>query len=154
MDRPVNASGTVVIADDDADIRALIALSVVRAGAVVAADVGTGGAALEAIRRHAPDLAILDVSMPEMTGLQVCRALRADPSTSGIRVMMLSAAVHPAAVADGEAAGADAYEAKPFSPRQLSARIREVLQSPRSQTAPVTSSIYSAAGGQKDDQLG
>lgn len=126
----MNAAGTVVIADDDADIRALITVSALRAGAVVAADVGTGGAALEAIRRCVPDLAILDISMPEMTGLEVVRALRADPLTSGIRVMLLSAAVHPAALAEGAAAGADAYEAKPFSPRRLAARIREVLKSP------------------------
>lgn len=141
----MNNAGTVVIADDDADIRALIALSALRAGAVVAADVGTGGAALEAIRRCVPDLAILDISMPEMTGLEVVRALRADPLTSGMRVMLLSAAVHPAAVAEGGAAGADAYEAKPFSPRQLAARIREVLQSPPAHKASTESSTRSAS---------
>jgi DNA-binding response OmpR family regulator len=124
----VSSGGTVVIADDDADIRALIALSVIRAGAVVAADVSTGTAALHAIKHCVPDLAILDISMPEMTGLQVCRAVRADPTTSDIRILVLSAAVHPAAVAEGGAAGADAYELKPFSPRTLSKRIREMLQ--------------------------
>lgn len=118
---------TVVIADDDADIRALIVVSVGRAGGVVAAEVSTGSAALHAIRRCLPDLAILDVSMPDMTGLQVCRALRADPVTHDVRVLVLSAAVHPAAVAEGGAAGADAYEPKPFSPRTLSARIRDML---------------------------
>jgi DNA-binding response OmpR family regulator len=121
------STGTVVIADDDADIRALIALSVTRAGAVVAADVATGSAALLAIKQCVPDLAILDVSMPEMTGLQVCRAVRADPTTSDVRILVLSAAVHPAAVAEGGAAGADAYEFKPFSPRTLSERIRKML---------------------------
>jgi CheY-like chemotaxis protein len=124
----VSSGGTVVIADDDPDIRALIALSVTRAGAVVAADVSTGSAALDAIRRCVPDLAILDVSMPGMTGLQVCRAVRADPATSDIRVLVLSAAVDPAAVAEGGAAGADAYELKPFSPRTLAERIREMVQ--------------------------
>ncbi len=123
----MTGGGTVVIADDDADIRALIALSVTRAGAVVAARVSTGGAALDAIKLHVPDLAILDVSMPEMTGLQVCRALRADPATSGVRILVLSAAVHPDAVAEGIAAGADAYEPKPFSPRTLSELIRALL---------------------------
>ncbi|MET0862977.1 MAG: response regulator [Nakamurella sp.] len=120
--------GTVVIADDDADIRALVALSVAKAGAVVTADAATGTAALELIRQWSPDLAILDISMPELTGLQVCRALRADPSTRDIRILFLSAAVHPAAVAEGADAGADAYEGKPFSPRRLSLRIREMLQ--------------------------
>jgi len=127
-------TATVVIADDDADIRALIALSVSRAGAVVAADVSTGTAALQAIRQHVPDLAILDISMPEMTGLQVCRTVRADPATSDVPILLLSAAAHPAAVAEGGAAGADAYEFKPFSPRSLSVRIREMLQ-PRPEEA-------------------
>jgi DNA-binding response OmpR family regulator len=125
----VSSGGTVVIADDDADIRALIAHSVTRAGAVVAADVSTGDAALRAIQRCVPDLAILDVAMPGMTGLQVCRAVRADPATSDIRILVLSAAVDTDAVAEGGNAGADAYELKPFSPRTLSARIREMLQS-------------------------
>jgi len=127
----MSTGGTVVIADDDADIRALIALSVTRAGAVVAADVATGSAALHAIKHCVPDLAILDVSMPGMTGLQVCRVVRADPATSDVPILLLSAAAHPAAVAEGGAAGADAYEFKPFSPRRLSVRIREMLQ-PRS----------------------
>jgi DNA-binding response OmpR family regulator len=135
----VSSGGTVVIADDDADIRALIALSVTRAGAVVAADVATGSAALLAIKRCVPDLAILDVSMPEMTGLQVCRAVRADPTTSDIRILVLSAAVHPAAVAEGGAAGADAYELKPFSPRTLSKRIREMLQARRAEATDTES---------------
>ncbi|WP_214404813.1 response regulator [Pseudonocardia lacus] len=124
----MSSGGTVVIADDDPDIRALIALSVTRAGAVVAADVSTGGAALDAIRRCVPDLAILDVSMPGMTGLQVCRAVRADPATSDVRVLVLSAAVDAAAVAEGGAAGADAYELKPFSPRTLAERVRELVR--------------------------
>ena len=135
----MSSGGTVVIADDDADIRALIALSVNRAGAIVAADVSTGSAALHAIRHCVPDLAILDISMPEMTGLQVCRAVRADPATSGVPILLLSAAAHPAAVAEGGAAGADAYEFKPFSPRTLSVRIREMLQ-PRSVEAAGTES--------------
>ncbi len=80
----MSTGGTVVVADDDADIRALIVLSVTRAGAIVAADVSTGIAALHAIKRCVPDLAILDISMPEMTGLQVCRAVRADPATSDV----------------------------------------------------------------------
>ena len=86
--------------------------------------------ALQEIRRISPDLAILDVSMPEMTGLEVCRALRADPATSATKILLLSAAVHPAAIANGKAAGADAYTAKPFSPRTLAAQIRGMLSQP------------------------
>ncbi len=118
---------TVVIADDDSDIRQLIAVAVRRAGAVLTAEVANGAAALAAVRQSPPDLAILDVSMPEMSGLEVCRALRLDPATSAVRILLLSAAVHPAAVAEGLAAGADAYLTKPFSPRTLSAQIRDML---------------------------
>ena len=141
----MSALGSVVIADDDADIRALIALSVVRAGAVVAAEVGTGGAALQAIRRCSPDLAILDISMPEMTGLEVCRALRADPSTSGMSIMLLSAAVHPDAVTEGIAAGADAYEGKPFSPRRLAGQVRQMLQTRTARGQVAESGVRSSA---------
>ncbi len=141
----MNTGRTVVIADDDADLRALITLSVIRAGAVVAADVSTGSAALHAIKHWVPDLAILDVSMPEMTGLQVCRAVRADPTTSAIRILVLSAAVDPAAVAEGGAAGADAYVLKPFSPRTLSERIREMLQPRPAEATGTESAAHFAA---------
>ena len=136
----MSAGGTVVIADDDADIRALFALSVTRAGAVVAAAESTGSAALHAIRHCVPDLAILDVAMPGMTGLQVCQAVRADPAISDIRILVLSAAVHPAAVAEGGAAGADAYELKPFSPHTLSERIHEMVR-PRPAAAAGSESV-------------
>jgi DNA-binding response OmpR family regulator len=118
---------TVVVADDDPDIRQLVVLAVTRAGGVVTAEVSSGRAALDAIRRTMPELAVLDVSMPEMSGLEVCRVLRADPATSAISIMILSAAVHPVAVQDGLSAGADAYVQKPFSPKKLSAQIRAML---------------------------
>jgi len=118
---------TVVVADDDPDIRQLVVLAVERAGGVVIAEAASGGAALQAVRRTTPDMAVLDVSMPELTGLEVCRALRADPATSAMTILILSAAVHPVAVSDGLAAGADAYVQKPFSPKKLAAQIRKML---------------------------
>ncbi len=72
-------SPTVVVADDDPDIRALVELAVVRAGHTVLASVADGVAALSAASLHRPDLLILDVSMPKMSGLQVCEQLRANP---------------------------------------------------------------------------
>lgn len=72
----MSAQPTVVIADDDNDIRQLIAVAVRKAGAVLIAEVGDGAAALAAVRQSLPDLAILDVSMPELSGLDVCRELR------------------------------------------------------------------------------
>lgn len=112
-------SHTVVIADDDPDIRQLVSLSVTKAGLTVVAVVSDGAAALEAIRVHRPDLAILDISMPELTGVEVCRAVRADASIGDVRILLLSASVEEKAVQIGITAGADYFFAKPFSPRDL-----------------------------------
>jgi DNA-binding response OmpR family regulator len=117
----------VVIADDDADIRHLVGVAVRRAGAKIGASVADGAAAWQAIRDIEPDLAILDVAMPRMSGLQVCRSVRAHPGTAGTRVLLLSAAVHPTAIEAGLAAGADLYSLKPFSPRSLATQIRDLL---------------------------
>lgn len=110
---------TVVIADDDRDIRELVRIAVVRAGLTVVASVADGAAALDAIREHCPDLAILDVMMPGLNGIEVCRAVRADGSIGDVRIVLLSASVDDAAQQTGLDAGADYFLAKPFSPRDL-----------------------------------
>ncbi|MEO8095123.1 MAG: response regulator [Pseudolysinimonas sp.] len=112
---------SVVIADDDADIRALVEISVRKAGLELVAAVADGAAALAAIRRFNPDLAILDVSMPEMTGLQVVREMRSDDSVGDVRVLLLTASVDEGTRSIGVEAGADHFIAKPFSPRELTA---------------------------------
>ncbi|MGY1740635.1 MULTISPECIES: response regulator transcription factor [unclassified Blastococcus] len=116
----------VLVADDEDDIRGLVRLAVRRAGCTVVAEVADGAAALDAARAHAPDLAVLDVSMPGATGLEVCTALRADAATAGVRVLLLSAGASPDDVARGLAAGADSYVAKPFSVAALVAHVREL----------------------------
>jgi DNA-binding response OmpR family regulator len=126
-DENASAPARVVVADDDADIRALVAIAMRRAGIELVADVATGDAALAAIREHVPDLAILDVSMPGMTGLEVTRELRADSALDGIRIFLLSAGVTEAAIQAGKDAGADEYLIKPFSPRELATRISDAL---------------------------
>ncbi|MDO7881373.1 response regulator transcription factor [Salinibacterium soli] len=110
---------TVVIADDDADIRDLVSISVRKAGLRVLAAVGDGAAALDAIRTNRPDLAILDISMPELNGMDVCRAVRADAGIGDVRILLLSASVDEAAVNLGIESGADYFMAKPFSPREM-----------------------------------
>ncbi|MET3805330.1 DNA-binding response OmpR family regulator [Nakamurella sp. UYEF19] len=117
----------VVIADDDPDIRRLVEVAVTRAGAVVGANVADGAEAWKAISRLHPAMAILDVSMPEKTGLEVCRLVRADTSLTEIKLILLSAAVHPEAIAAGRAAGADLYSQKPFRLRILQDEIRGLL---------------------------
>lgn len=118
---------TVVIADDDADIRRLVAVAAERAGAVVLASVGDGASALTAVRQLQPQLAILDVSMPAMTGLEVCRCIRLEAGTSGVRVILVSAAVHEAAGRAAVDAGADWYLHKPFRVRALADQIAALL---------------------------
>ena len=116
----------VLVADDEDDIRGLVCLAVRRAGCTVVADVADGRQALEAARAERPDLAVLDVSMPGATGLEVCTALRAGGATAGVRVLLLSAGASADDVARGLAAGADSYLAKPFSVAGLVARVREL----------------------------
>ena len=113
----------VLVADDEDDIRALVGLAVGKAGCTVVASVADGSTALDSARADLPDLAVLDVSMPGATGLEVCAALRAEPRTAGIRILLLSAGASPDDVARGLAAGADAYLAKPF---QVSALVHQV----------------------------
>jgi two-component system OmpR family response regulator len=121
VDRAV--SPTVVIADDDSDIRALVKISATRAGLEVVAEASDGNEAWAAIQRTVPDLAILDVSMPGQNGLDICRLVRADSSLDEVQILLVSAAVDDASVAAGMRAGAADYLSKPFSPRELASRL-------------------------------
>jgi DNA-binding response OmpR family regulator len=114
----------VLVADDEDDIRALVCLAVAKAGCTVTSSVADGSTALATARTELPDLAVLDVSMPGATGLEVCTALRADPDTAGIRILLLSAGASLDDVARGLAAGADAYLAKPFGVADLVHQVR------------------------------
>ena len=124
------AGMTVVIADDDPDILVLTTLAVKRAGLELLASAPDGTTALAAIREHRPDIALLDVSMPGLTGLEVTRAIREDGELAASTVFLLSAAVDQTAVDAGFAAGADAYMTKPFSPRTLAAQIVALIEAP------------------------
>jgi DNA-binding response OmpR family regulator len=130
---PVSVGQTafrVLVADDEDDIRGLVCLAVAKAGCSVAIDVADGAQALSAARTDRPDLAILDVNMPGASGLEVCTALRSDPTTAGIRILLLSAGASPDDVARGLAAGADAYLAKPFSIKALVQQVRALTDQP------------------------
>ncbi|MFC4064444.1 response regulator [Actinoplanes subglobosus] len=117
---------TVLVADDDADIRDLVAFKLEQAGLEVLA-VGDGQAAVDTARARLPTLAVLDVSMPGLSGIDVCRMLRSDPSTAGMLIIMLTARVQEQDVEGGFSAGADDYVTKPFSPRELVSRIQALL---------------------------
>ena len=120
----------VLVADDDADIRDLMSFKLEQAGLeVVAAE--DGQAALEQARSRRPRLAVLDVSMPGLSGIDVCRMLRSDPATAGMLIIMLTARVQAQDVEGGFSAGADDYVTKPFSPRELVSRIQALLSRAR-----------------------
>jgi DNA-binding response OmpR family regulator len=120
-------SPLVLVADDDRDILSLVAFRLERSGyrVVQAAD---GEAALEAARTHAPDLAVLDLMMPRLSGLEVTRALRADERTRDLPVILLTARAQEKDVQAGLEAGATAYVKKPFSPQELRERVDAILQ--------------------------
>ena len=124
----------VLIVEDDADIGALLAHYVEKAG--YGADVIADGArALARARETPPDLIILDVMLPGLNGLEVCMALRAEPATAAVPIIMLTARGEEAERIKGLDVGADDYVVKPFSPNELMARVRALLR--RSAPAPV-----------------
>jgi two-component system phosphate regulon response regulator PhoB len=116
----------ILVADDDMDIRDLVAFKLEQAGFDVTA-VDNGLAALTAARLEPPDLVVLDVMMPGMSGIDVCRELRNDRSTSGLPIILLTARAQEGDVEVGFGAGADDYIVKPFSPRELVTRVEAVL---------------------------
>ena len=116
----------VIVADDDADIRTLVAIAVSRSGLALIDELGDGDAAWEAIQTFTPEIVVLDVSMPGKSGLELCRLIRADEFLKSTWVILLSAGVDNDAREAGIAAGADEFQPKPFSPRELSARLSEL----------------------------
>ena len=116
----------VLVVEDDADIRDLVRYRLERTGyRVITAPDGEIGLALAL--EHTPDLAILDVMMPKMDGYETARRLRAQPTTSTLPIIMLTARAQEDDIARGFAAGADDYLRKPFSPQELRARVQAVL---------------------------
>lgn len=113
----------VVVADDDGDIRLLVGIAVRKAGLELVASAADGDAAWITILAEAPDLVVADVSMPGMTGVDLCRLVRAEPSLAATRVVLLSAAVDDLSRQAGLDAGATDYLIKPFSPRELADRL-------------------------------
>jgi two-component system phosphate regulon response regulator PhoB len=116
----------VLLVDDDPDIRHLVSFKLRRAGIDVDpyADAFTG---LDAARQDPPALALLDVRIPRMSGLDLCRELRADPATARIPIIMLTARARPRDVELAFRCGADDYIVQPFSPRDMLHRVEAAL---------------------------
>jgi DNA-binding response OmpR family regulator len=116
----------ILVADDDMDIRDLVAFKLEQAGYDVVA-VDNGLAALTAATENPPDLVVLDVMMPGMSGIDVCRQLRLEQGTKALPIILLTARAQEGDVEVGFGAGADDYIVKPFSPRELVSRVEAVL---------------------------
>src|SRR2546430_8163510 len=125
----------VLVVEDEPDIRHLIAHHLQREG-FRCREVSTGTEALRAVRTSIPDLIVLDLMLPEVDGLEVCRRLRSDPGTAGIPIIMLTAKSDEVDRVVGLELGADDYVAKPFSPKELVARVRAVLRRSQPREAP------------------
>jgi DNA-binding response OmpR family regulator len=124
----------VLVADDDAELRELIAFTLSQAGYLVI-KASDGSAAVRLFAAEAPDLVVLDINMPALSGFQVCEAIRA---RSRVPVMMLTVRGEEEDLVRALGLGADDYLTKPFSPRTLLARIRALLRrAGMESTAPV-----------------
>ncbi len=116
----------ILIAEDEPDIRELVAFMLRFAGYEVVA-AANGEEAVQAATRDIPDLVLMDVRMPRMTGYDACRIMKADPTLHDVPVVFLSAKGQEAEIQSGLEAGAEEYLLKPFSPDELTNRVRAIL---------------------------
>jgi DNA-binding response OmpR family regulator len=117
----------ILVVEDDPDIAELIRHYLERAGHAVHR-LASGGGALPRLRAEPADLVILDLMLPEVDGLVICQAMRSDPAIAGIPVIMLTARGDEADRVAGLELGADDYVTKPFSPKELTARVAALLR--------------------------
>jgi len=124
---PANLNVKILIADDDASLRELLA-------ATLRADKGyeiliarDGAETIEIARKEHPQLIVLDLLMPKLDGIEACQALKTDPETSHIKIMLLTAAGYSWNREDAEAAGADQFVTKPYSPIWLLQQIENMV---------------------------
>jgi len=132
----------VLIVEDEQDIAGLIKHTLERGGDTRADVVGSGDAALKAVLEQPPDLIILDLNLPVIGGLEVCRILRARPATARVPIIMLTAKTSESDRVNGLDVGADDYVTKPFSLRELAARVRAVLRRGRPEPNGGDAAVY------------
>jgi DNA-binding response OmpR family regulator len=125
----------ILVVDDDHEIARLVGAYLVQAGFQVATAYD-GAAALRAVHAERPDLLVLDLMLPDQDGIEIARALRADPPTASLPIIMLTARVDDTERIVGLELGADDYITKPFNPRELVARVRAVLRRSAGPSAP------------------
>lgn len=123
----MGAKRKILVAEDEPDIRGLIVFSLQYAGFEVV-EAFNGQDAVEKATAVNPDLILLDVRMPKMTGYEACKALKAQPTTKGIPVVFLSARGQESEIKYGLELGAEEYILKPFAPDELYRRVESILQ--------------------------
>ena len=128
---------TVLVIDDAKDLIELVRFNLEKSGFDVLGAID-GHSGLEIARQHAPDIILLDLMMPGMDGLEVCRHLREDSRTRQIPIIMLTARAEEADRIVGLELGADDYITKPFSPRELVARVKAILRRTWAMMVPCT----------------
>ncbi|HYE98438.1 MAG TPA: response regulator transcription factor [Planctomycetota bacterium] len=126
---------TVLVIDDEPELGRLIDYNLTKAGYLVLT-ARDGEAGLAAARKHAPDLVVLDVMMPGLDGWEVCKRLRQEPSTAALPILMLTAKAEESDRVLGLELGADDYLTKPFSVRELAARVKALLRRAEATAAP------------------
>jgi len=120
-------SATVLVVDDEKDLVDLVRYHLEKDG-LKCLEARNGETALQLARERTPDLIVLDLMLPGVDGLEVCRKLRKDPKTSSVAIIMLTAKAEEVDRIVGLEMGADDYMVKPFSPRELVARVKAVLR--------------------------
>jgi DNA-binding response OmpR family regulator len=133
------AVARVLVVEDETDVANLVKHALERGGDAEVDIAVTAAGALDAIAKAPPDLVVLDLNLPGLDGTEVCRRLRARPATATMPIIMLTARTEESDRVLGLDLGADDYLTKPFSPRELAARVRAVLR--RRSTAPPTSAM-------------
>lgn len=157
------AKESILAIDDDEDILELVRYNLERANYQVKA-VTSGEEALDAARSFLPDAILLDLMLPGVDGLEVCRILKNDSQTSAIPILMLTALGEEADIVTGLELGADDYVTKPFSPRVLMARVKALLRRQNAPASPevavlkagdivINSSTYEVLAGEKPVDL-
>jgi len=124
------AKGSILAVDDEEDILELVRYTLTKEGYDVTG-AESGEQALKSVRTHRPDAIVLDLMLPGLDGLDLCRTLKGSPQTAQIPIIMLTAKGEEADMVTGLEMGADDYIVKPFSPRVLAARIKAVLRRKR-----------------------
>lgn len=116
----------LLIVDDEAGVRALVRMTL-DSGVYEIFEASEGFEALDLAREHRPDLVLLDVMLPDVSGMDVCRKIKDDPDLASTTVVMLTARAQTNDVGDAEEAGADGYFTKPFSPIALTRKVESIL---------------------------